>query len=170
MSREVEWVPTCLERDVPMTCTRRYENASAQHSALGPKLHPVLYIFTNFIALYTQSFPPAPACTMNELDLHYPPDLCPFCSIAAAFPIPTTPYSTAQSLSELGRCVPTDEDADPEKTKPSSFIVLASPDVVAFLDILPMTKGHLLVASREHRVKVQDLKGEEGRSIGNLSY
>jgi hypothetical protein len=28
--------------------------------------------------------------------------------------------------------------------------------------------GHLLVATREHRVKVEDMRGEEGREIGEL--
>ena len=100
---------------------------------------------------------------MNELDLHYPPDACPFCGIASAFPAPS---ASPTSERELGTCIPSDEDSNIEKTTPSSFVVLASRDVVAFLDILPMTRGHLLVATRGHRVKVADMDGEEGRSMG----
>jgi len=29
--------------------------------------------------------------------------------------------------------------------------------------------GHLLVATREHRVKVEDMKGDEGREIGKFT-
>lgn len=38
--------------------------------------------------------------------------------------------------------------------------------MIAFLDILPMTRGHLLVATRGHRGKVEDLDGREGSEIG----
>lgn len=99
---------------------------------------------------------------MNELDLHYPPDSCPFCNIATAFPAPTLYPS-------LASCIPEDKASDPERTSPSSFIVLASEDVIAFLDILPMTRGHLLVATRGHKVKVQDMDSKEGQSIGKQS-
>ena len=96
------------------------------------------------------------AAKMQETDLHYPSETCPFCTIAAAhsFP-PTTSTSTSTSTSPaslwrstskqdhdlLMQSVPTEEESDPEKTSPSSFVVLRSRDVVAFLDILPMTGG-----------------------------
>jgi diadenosine tetraphosphate (Ap4A) HIT family hydrolase len=54
------------------------------------------------------------------------------------------------------------------KTEPASHVVLRSRDVVAFLDILPMTRGHLLVCSREHRGKVEGLRGRESREIGEF--
>lgn len=79
---------------------------------------------------------------MNEIDLHYPPDTCPFCNIAAAYPFPVSPLWN-DSKEELGKSVPSDEEAGHEKTDPSSFVVLRSRDVVAFLDILPMTGGEL---------------------------
>ncbi|KAJ4367388.1 hypothetical protein N0V83_006970 [Neocucurbitaria cava] len=77
---------------------------------------------------------------MNEADLHYPPDVCPFCNIAAAFPCPESSLWSSRA-ENLGRCVPGEEEANYEKTSPSSFVVLRSRDVVAFLDILPMTGG-----------------------------
>lgn len=101
---------------------------------------------------------------MNELDLHYPPDACPFCSNAAAYPVFASPLWTSSSQ-DLAKCIPEGE-VEPEKTSPGSFVVLASKDVVAFLDILPMTGGHLLVATRSHRVKVADMQDEEGREMG----
>ncbi|KAF2447629.1 HIT-like protein [Karstenula rhodostoma CBS 690.94] len=101
---------------------------------------------------------------MNEPDLHYPADNCPFCTIAAAYPPSSSPLWTSKEEDLLG-CVPSG-DVDPEKTTPGSFVVLASRDVVAFLDILPMVGGHLLVATRGHRVKVADMGGGEGREMG----
>ncbi|USP74287.1 uncharacterized protein yc1106_01561 [Curvularia clavata] len=122
---------------------------------------------------------------MQETDLHYPPETCPFCTIAAAHPCPgighetgasvptatTAPPSLWRSASEQQRqalraCVPSDEESDPEKTSPSSFVVLRSSDVVAFLDILPMTWGHLLVTTRQHKVKVADMGAVESREMG----
>jgi len=125
--------------------------------------------------------------TMQETDLHYPPQTCPFCTIAAAFPFPSLPPSSSspntnsppptpslwKSSSTLEQdllkdSIPKEEESDPEKTSPSSFVVLRSRDVVAFLDILPMTGGHLLVTTRQHKVKVADMEAVESREIGEL--
>jgi hypothetical protein len=77
---------------------------------------------------------------MNETDLHYPPGTCPFCNIAAAYPFPDSPLWTDRKK-EPGKCVPGEDEVQEGKTEPSSFVVLRSRDVVAFLDILPMTGG-----------------------------
>lgn len=37
---------------------------------------------------------------------------------------------------------------------------------MAFLDILPMTPGHLLVIPRVHREKLGDLRGHQGAALG----
>ncbi|KAE8873919.1 hypothetical protein PTNB73_00551 [Pyrenophora teres f. teres] len=112
---------------------------------------------------------------MQETDLHYPPETCPFCNIAAAFPFPSqtqrsTPQlwtsSSSTKNADLASCIPDDEESAPDKTSPSSFVVLRSRDVVAFLDILPMTGGHLLVTTRQHKVKVADMGAVESREIG----
>lgn len=108
---------------------------------------------------------------MQETDLHYPPDTCPFCTIAAAFPYPSPqPHlwqsSTQAQQTYLPDDVPSEEEADIEKTDPASFVVLRSRDVVAFLDILPMVGGHLLVTTRRHVVKVADMEAVESREIG----
>jgi hypothetical protein len=81
---------------------------------------------------------------MNESDLHYPPETCPFCNIAAAFPFPQSPLWNDErgGKGDLSKCVPEEEEGDDtERTSPSSFVVLRSRDVVAFLDILPMVGG-----------------------------
>jgi hypothetical protein len=83
---------------------------------------------------------------MNETDLHYPPDTCPFCTIASAYPFPAAsplwePICTHDAAAHLDKCVPEENEIDVDKTAPSSFVVLRSRDVVAFLDILPMVGG-----------------------------
>lgn len=55
---------------------------------------------------------------------------------------------------------------DPEKTSPPSFVVLSTPHVIAFFDIAPLTRGHILVATRRHRIKVGDLSSFEGSEVG----
>jgi hypothetical protein len=109
----------------------------------------------------------------QDLDELYPQS-CPFCTIAEAYPPPTTSSSLSassspsseSSLSDLARFVP--ETVDVQKIQPSCFLVLSSPHVMAFLDILPMTLGHLLVCVRGHREKIADVDSEEGREIGEF--
>ncbi|KAF2856318.1 HIT-like protein [Plenodomus tracheiphilus IPT5] len=102
---------------------------------------------------------------MQEPTPNYSLEPCPFCSIASAFPFPTAPLWEGRK-EELARSVPSEQESDCEKTSPSSFVVLRSRDVVAFLDILPMTGGHLLVTTRNHKVKVADMGAVESREIG----
>lgn len=79
---------------------------------------------------------------MQETDLHYPPDACPFCGIAAAYPVKDSGLWNKKQ--ELQDAVPSDQECDVEKTSPSSFLVMRTRDVVAFLDILPMTGGKFI--------------------------
>lgn len=81
---------------------------------------------------------------MQETDLHYPPDACPFCGIAAAYPFPSSQGLWSKKEEALGDAVPEEEECGVERTSPSSFLVMRSRDVVAFLDILPMTGGEFL--------------------------
>lgn len=73
----------------------------------------------------------------------YPPsEPCPFCAIAAAYPFPEpTLWSKDDEEEDLANAVPTEEECDEDKTSPGSFVVLRSRNVVAFLDIAPMTEG-----------------------------
>jgi diadenosine tetraphosphate (Ap4A) HIT family hydrolase len=89
------------------------------------------------------------------------PQSCPFCAIAKAFNAP----KKADDLHLLD-CIP--DAADVSKIKPRCFLVLSAPRVLAFLDIMPMTRGHLLVISRTHREKVENVLAEEGRDLGRL--
>ncbi|GAB7348646.1 hypothetical protein MBLNU459_g7016t1 [Dothideomycetes sp. NU459] len=71
------------------------------------------------------------------------PTSCPFCRIGQAYqhtsdePIPSEP--------------------DPTLVDPSCFLVLSTPHILAFLDILPMCPGHLLVTTRGHHEKLSDV-------------
>lgn len=46
--------------------------------------------------------------------------------------------------------------------------MLSAPRVLAFLDIMPMTRGHLLVVAREHREKIGDVRAVEASDLGKF--
>ncbi|KAF2452378.1 HIT-like domain-containing protein [Lineolata rhizophorae] len=99
----------------------------------------------------------------------YPQSPCPFCAIASAFPSPPaastpSPGGLNENCSALHECIP--ENPNSDLVQPNAHVVLAAPDVVAFLDVMPMTAGHLLVASRAHREKVEDLDRVESMEVG----
>jgi diadenosine tetraphosphate (Ap4A) HIT family hydrolase len=96
----------------------------------------------------------------SDNDLY--PMECPFCKIAAAYP--ATSESPLAASRKAQDCVP--DDADATKVDPNCYLVLSSPDVMAFLDIMPMAPGHLLVATRRHRVKIGDVPSDEASDIG----
>ncbi|POR34650.1 Nitrilase and fragile histidine triad fusion protein NitFhit [Tolypocladium paradoxum] len=79
-------------------------------------------------------------------------DACPFCDIAAAH----QPYDPLHPPSALSA----------ELTSPSSFVVLSTPALIAFLDIMPLSPGHLLLCPRPHRPKLTDASPPEARELG----
>ena len=79
-------------------------------------------------------------------------DACPFCDIAAAHE-PFDPLLPPAALSA-------------ELTSPPSFVVLSTPVLVAFLDIMPLSPGHLLLCPRPHRPKLTDASPAEARELG----
>lgn len=72
---------------------------------------------------------------------------CPFCLIGSVSP----PSPSPQNFSS---------------PKGSAYILLSTPLVVAFLDIAPLSRGHLLLSSRAHRPKATDLTPGEAAAIG----
>ncbi|TKA28596.1 hypothetical protein B0A50_02923 [Salinomyces thailandicus] len=79
---------------------------------------------------------------MPSIDDYYPIS-CPFCKIAEAYPPePSTPIPASP---------------DPEKVDPQCHLLLSTPHVMAFLDILPIAPGHILVTTRQHYEKLSDL-------------
>ncbi|OAA72963.1 Histidine triad-like protein [Akanthomyces lecanii RCEF 1005] len=86
-----------------------------------------------------------------------PEDGCPFCEITSSFP----PYDPLAP--------PTTVAAGPQRAAapaPASFIVLSTPTVIAFLDIMPLSAGHVLVCPRRHRPKLTDATPDEARALG----
>jgi diadenosine tetraphosphate (Ap4A) HIT family hydrolase len=73
---------------------------------------------------------------------------CPFCNIATHYPPSRTPSSNAELVS------------------PSAFVVLSTPLCMAFLDIMPLAPGHLLVTTRKHHEKLSDVSEEEAAEMG----
>ncbi|KAI1205229.1 HIT-like protein [Annulohypoxylon truncatum] len=86
-----------------------------------------------------------------------PPDTdpCPFCKISTSFSAydPSHPPSSSSTL-------------NPFKLAPPSFIVLSTPTLIAFLDILPLSTGHLLLCPRAHRPKLTDVTPAEAAELG----
>lgn len=80
--------------------------------------------------------------TMSPVDDKYPIE-CPFCRIAKAYP----PDTQSQ--------VPT--RPDPDKIAPQCHLVLSTPYVLAFLDIMPISPGHLLLIPRQHHEKTSSM-------------
>ena len=78
---------------------------------------------------------------MSSTDHFYPID-CPFCKIAKTYPPETSPIP---------------QNPDPDLISPQAHVILSTPHVMAFLDILPMAPGHLLLTTRDHYQKVSDL-------------
>lgn len=50
--------------------------------------------------------------------------------------------------------------------KDKAYMVLSTPSVIAFLDIAPVSKGHVLVCPRAHDETIADLKAEEAAVLG----
>jgi diadenosine tetraphosphate (Ap4A) HIT family hydrolase len=92
---------------------------------------------------------------------------CPFCSIAAAYPpIPPSifhPQQKQDGAQESGT-IPTDTVQEPH-----AHLVLSTPYVLAFLDIMPLTRGHVLVVTRDHYEKLKDMDVEVSREVSTPS-
>ncbi|KAL1879675.1 hypothetical protein VTK73DRAFT_6850 [Phialemonium thermophilum] len=84
---------------------------------------------------------------------------CPFCVIAKTYQ-PFDPSNPPENSHEILR---------PEATSPgpATFILLSTPLLVAFLDILPLSTGHLLLCPRAHRPKLTDVTPEESQALGH---
>ncbi len=102
---------------------------------------------------------------------------CPFCRIALARP-PHPPTTTIPSRetpqtpdpSDPSPSPATQQPLSPDLTDPPSYVVLSTPHVVAFLDIMPITRGHLLVATRRHVEKVTGMETLEGMEVSKLQF
>lgn len=87
---------------------------------------------------------------MPTVDELYPIP-CAFCKISQTYP------------PEAHTNVPT--DPDPEKIDPQCHLILSTPLVLAFLDIMPIAPGHILLTTRKHYQKLGDLQGSKRPSL-----
>lgn len=88
------------------------------------------------------------------------PSSCPFCRIAATYP----PYDPSDPPP------PTSPIVDPDATSPdpATFVVLSTPRLIAFLDIMPLSTGHVLLCPRAHRPKLTDATPAEAAEAGRF--
>lgn len=78
---------------------------------------------------------------------------CPFCNIAVNNP----PGSFHDP--ESGSNLPT-QDLDP-----TAHLILSTEHVLAFLDIMPLTRGHVLVAPRRHFEMLGDMDVQASQEV-----
>jgi len=61
---------------------------------------------------------------------------------------------------------PSDDPPILNSDKGSAYLILSTPLVVAFLDIAPVSRGHILLCPREHREKGTDMTIAESMAMG----
>ncbi|KAG7287457.1 hypothetical protein NEMBOFW57_006968 [Staphylotrichum longicolle] len=112
---------------------------------------------------YDSSLPPIPSTDFDpglpqSHSSHNSEPDCPFCHISAVYP-PYNPADPPPSTSPV---------LNPELTspQPSTFIILSTPHLVAFLDIMPLSIGHILLCPRPHRPKLTDVSPAESAELG----
>ena len=84
-----------------------------------------------------------------------PDPSCPFCTITSTYQ-PISPLETTHA------------HWDPERLDPPTYVLLSTEHVVAFLDIAPLTRGHVLVTPRRHRIKIGNLTPTEAAELGRV--
>ncbi|OIW32268.1 HIT-like protein [Coniochaeta ligniaria NRRL 30616] len=111
---------------------------------------------------FESSLPPSPPSSTptSQFDssTHSEDSSCPFCHISNTF----APYDPSSPPS------PTSPSLNPEATSPSpsTFLVLSTPILIAFLDILPLSHGHVLLCPRRHAPKLTSATPDESASLG----
>ncbi|KAK3307419.1 HIT-like domain-containing protein [Chaetomium strumarium] len=106
---------------------------------------------------YQSSLPPIPSANFDTAVS--PSDSgCPFCHISSVF----APYNPAEPPPSSSPSL------NPTLTspQPSAFIILSTPDLIAFLDIMPLSLGHVLLCPRAHRPKLTDVTPTESVELG----
>lgn len=85
-------------------------------------------------------------------------DDCPFCRISTLYPCydpHSPPPPTSPTLS-----------TDLAFPNPETYVLLSTPLVIAFLDIMPLSRGHLLLCPRRHTPKLTGTTAPEARELG----
>ncbi|KAK6531384.1 hypothetical protein TWF281_008191 [Arthrobotrys megalospora] len=86
---------------------------------------------------------------------HQDEEDCPFCAISRSNPprAQIAPYAAPST-------------ASPTHNRETTHMILSTPQVIGFLDIMPLSPGHVLLTPRHHAEKIMDLTPEEGASLG----
>lgn len=118
------------------------------------------------------SFDPGvpPSSTNQATNDAYDTPSCPFCHIASTYPPydPASPPRPPLPPTVSSSSLPSTSILNPEATspQPQTFIVLSTPYLVAFLDIMPLSRGHVLLCTRSHRAKLTDVTPREAQELG----
>lgn len=87
-----------------------------------------------------------------SLESHYP-STCPFCRISKAYPASSTS--------------PIPSNPEPTLVDPQCYLLLSTPHILAFLDIMPISPGHVLLITRDHHEKLSDIPlNEKAAALG----
>lgn len=79
---------------------------------------------------------------------------CPFCNIADTNP--PIPLNNPEN-----KTIPPES----ESAQTTAHMILSTDHVMAFLDIMPLTRGHVLVAPRKHYGMLGDLSVAAGQEV-----
>ncbi|PLN85370.1 HIT-like domain-containing protein [Aspergillus taichungensis] len=96
---------------------------------------------------------------------------CPFCDIASTYPpvaptnfaVPSTPNSSNNGDQHAASPSPPVTISDGSR---EAHLILSTKHVLAFLDIMPLTRGHVLVVPRQHYEKLSEVGVGMSREIG----
>lgn len=77
------------------------------------------------------------------------------------WPLLTSPINSKAYAPEYS---PIPQAPDPEKLDPQCHLILSTKLVLAFLDIMPMAPGHILLTTRKHYQKLSDI-GHAGKPL-----
>ncbi|PYH84441.1 HIT-like protein [Aspergillus uvarum CBS 121591] len=99
------------------------------------------------------------------------PSPCPFCTIAhTSPPLPPTTFlpqnSDPKNASHPATPATTTTSPHSALDTRTAHLILSTPSLLAFLDIMPLTRGHLLLVTREHYEKLGDVGVGVSREIG----
>lgn len=94
-----------------------------------------------------------------------PSPTCPFCAIAVAYP-PIPPSSALQQVSGTHNSNSNSSSSSEPSSK--AFLILATQHVLAFLDIMPLSRGHILLTTRNHWEKIGDVGVRVGEEVSLL--
>ncbi|KAE8375120.1 HIT-like domain-containing protein [Aspergillus bertholletiae] len=97
-----------------------------------------------------------------------PRSACPFCNIASNYPpIPPTaitPEHNGPGKKPYTAPILLSDSSDPDQS--TAHLVLSTKHVLAFLDIMPLTRGHVLVIPRSHCEKLGHVDVHVSRELG----